>query len=109
MRKGGGLPNIVFVDPAGDRLEVTARIGQTVLQLARAQGVGGLDAECGGNASCATCHVMVEAGQFDPPAMEESAMVDCVLDLRQNSRLACQLRIGAGADGAVIVIPARQK
>lgn len=49
---------------------------------------------CGGIAMCASCHCYVESDHALPPAGEdEEAMLDQVLEVEDNSRLACQIRI----------------
>jgi 2Fe-2S ferredoxin len=107
-----GMPRITLIDQQGRPHNVVAEPGQTVLQVVRSLGLDGLDAECGGNCSCATCHVHVErAGEnpFCPPSGEEDAMIDCAFARRPDSRLACQLRLETGHAGVHIRIAARHK
>lgn len=58
-------------------------------------------ATCGGMALCATCHVEVKSGseQIDPPKDVELDMIDTLPNAVTDSRLACQLRIGAQLSG----------
>ncbi len=57
-------------------------------------------ATCGGMALCATCCVDVLQGLDELPEIgdEEYAMLDTLPDLLPNSRLACQLPVGAHMD-----------
>lgn len=57
-----------------------------------------IEATCGGNASCCTCHVYVDIPtnddvQLPPVSEEEQDMLDYAYELRSNSRLACQLKL----------------
>ncbi|MFK7973141.1 MAG: 2Fe-2S iron-sulfur cluster-binding protein [Bacteroidia bacterium] len=55
---------------------------------------------CGGMALCASCHCYVES-DHDLPAMNESeeAMLDETVNVEDNSRLSCQIRIADAVDG----------
>jgi ferredoxin len=64
----------------------------------------GLDikAECGGACACATCHVHVSSDWLDrlhPINAEEEDMLDQAFDVRDNSRLSCQLLMSEELDG----------
>ncbi|MFC6673032.1 2Fe-2S iron-sulfur cluster-binding protein [Marinobacterium aestuariivivens] len=66
-------------------------------------------AQCGGECSCATCHVYVEAGDVGEPAEDELDMLELVAaERRPQSRLSCQLRVGPELDGLVVRIPETQ-
>ena len=53
------MVDIVFIDHDGAERKVEARPGSTVMLAAVTNGVPGIDADCGGSCSCATCHVFV--------------------------------------------------
>ncbi len=59
-------------------------------------------ATCGGMALCATCHVEVVKGveNLEDPNDAELDMLDTLPDADPNSRLACQIRVGANLEGA---------
>lgn len=61
-------------------------------------------ATCGGMALCATCHVEVlEGGEsIGEPSDAELDMLDTLPNAREDSRLACQLRIDKLRDGTVV-------
>lgn len=60
-------------------------------------GIDEISAMCGGNCSCATCHVYVDAaGSLPAPAIEESEMLDTLVHQASLSRLACQVALSAG-------------
>ena len=98
-------------DADGGTAEIEAPVGGSIMQAAVSQGVRGIVAECGGNASCGTCHVFVESSgaAFAPPSDDEDEMLDCTATPRESdSRLSCQLVVGAEHDPVVIRLPERQ-
>jgi ferredoxin, 2Fe-2S len=105
------MAKITFVQPDGSSQEVDAEPGVTVMEAAKLQSIAGVDAECGGACACATCHVYVDAawGQRTgkPSAMEED-MLDFAFDVREESRLACQIKVTAELDGLLVRVPAKQ-
>lgn len=103
--------NITFIDAEGTARTVEAEVGSTVMETAVRNGIPGIEAECGGACSCATCHVYVdeewEAVTGQPQPMEED-MLDFAFDVRPNSRLSCQIRVRPEMDGLVVHTPTRQ-
>jgi 2Fe-2S ferredoxin len=102
---------ITFIDAEGTARTVDAEEGSTVMETAIRNGVPGIEAECGGACSCATCHVYVdeewEAVTGQPQPMEED-MLDFAFDVRPNSRLSCQIRVRPEMDGLTVHTPTRQ-
>lgn len=102
---------ITFIDFEGTARTVEAEEGATVMETAIRNGIPGIEAECGGACSCATCHVYVEeeweAVTGQPQPMEED-MLDFAFDVRPNSRLSCQIRVRPEMDGLVVHTPSRQ-
>jgi ferredoxin, 2Fe-2S len=105
------MPKITFVDVEGTRRMVDAEIGSTVMENAVKNDIPGIEAECGGACACATCHVYVDpawkAATGEPESMEED-MLDFAYDVRETSRLSCQIRVKAELDGLVVHTPERQ-
>ena len=105
------MPKISYIDHDGSRLEVEARVGESVMEAAVRNQVPGIEADCGGACACATCHVYVDeawmAATGSPSEMEED-MLDFAYEVRQNSRLSCQLRVSEELDGLVVTTPERQ-
>ena len=105
------MPSITFIDHAGTQRTVEGQVGSTVMETALKNAVPGIEAECGGACSCATCHVYV-APEWEGPvgkatAMEED-MLDFARDVRPNSRLSCQIKVTEALDGLVVTTPERQ-
>ncbi len=102
---------ITYIDPQGTARSVDAEEGSTVMENAVRNGIPGIEAECGGACSCATCHVYVDEEWEDavgqPQSMEED-MLDFAFDVRPNSRLSCQIRVRPELDGLIVRTPTRQ-
>jgi len=105
------MPKITYIDAAGEKYEVEAENGSTVMENAIRNGVPGIEAECGGACACATCHVYVDeawrARTGEASAMEQD-MLDFAFDVRPNSRLSCQIKVTENLDGLVVTTPERQ-
>ena len=99
---GESIPVIVVVRPDGSTITAEVREGQNLMEAAVAANVPRVIGECGGSLSCATCHVYIEpdwvekVGARNP--MEED-MLDFAFDVRDNSRLSCQIKVSDALDG----------
>ena len=106
------MPKIIYVLTDGGRREIDAAAGASIMETAIKNNVGGIDAECGGCLSCATCHVYVDEAWFatlPPPEADETDMLGFVAaEHRPTSRLSCQLKMNESLDGIVVKIPDRQ-
>lgn len=105
------MPRVRFIQADGQTSEVDALAGDSVMETAIDNDIGGIIAECGGACSCATCHVYVDPewlARLPPPEPIEDGMLDCVLDRRPNSRLSCQLRLRDDLDGITVTVPESQ-
>lgn len=106
------MTRIVFVPAEGSPLEVEATDGSSAMRAALTGGVQGIFADCGGEASCATCHVYVDdqwLQKVGGPGLDEDDMLeftDC--ERRPNSRLSCQIEISEDLDGLVLTLPESQ-
>jgi 2Fe-2S ferredoxin len=91
---------------------VPCRPSQSLMQAALAAGIEGIVADCGGMATCGTCHVFVRephAALLPPRSADEEAMLDYTAEPRRaNSRLACQIAPGESLDGLTVDLPASQ-
>jgi ferredoxin, 2Fe-2S len=105
------MPTITFVSQAGARYAVTADIGLSVMEAARRSGVPGIDADCGGNCACGTCHVYVGEEWMErvgPPGPSEEAMLEFVHQPAKTSRLSCQIPLRPELDGLELLLPEQQ-
>ncbi len=98
---------MTFVLPGGRERVCEARLGETLLDVARQEDIA-IEGACGGSMACATCHVIVEPGFFErlPVASpEEEDMLDLAESLAPTSRLGCQIALDASLDGLVVNVP----
>ena len=105
------MTKITYIEPGGSRIEVDAENGSTVMENAIMNGVTGIVAECGGACTCATCHVYVDPAWTEKvggPSVMEEDMLDFAFDVRENSRLSCQIKVRDELDGLVVNVPTRQ-
>ena len=101
------MPTVTFVQPDGRREDVEAEVGYSVMEAATLNGIRGIEAECGGACSCATCHVHVDPdwlAKLPPMEPMEDAMLDAANDRQANSRLSCQLEVTEAFDGLVVTV-----
>ena len=94
------------IDRAGTEHRLDALEGWRVMEIIRDHELP-IKAECGGACSCATCHVYVDPAWLDrlvPPLAEEIAMLDQAFDVRDNSRLSCQILFRPDFDGLTVTL-----
>lgn len=105
------MTHIIFIGYDGTRREVDATDGSSVMDAAVRAGVPGIDGECGGNCTCATCHVHVDeawvAATGAPEAIEED-MLDFAVGIGPTSRLSCRIRVRPELEGLVVHVPESQ-
>lgn len=105
------MAKITYIEHDGTEHQVEVQDGLTVMEGAIRNMIPGIDADCGGACACATCHVYVDPDWSDRvgerSSMEES-MLDFAGDVRDTSRLSCQIRVSAALDGLVVRLPEEQ-
>ena len=91
---------------------LTAKTGQSLMQAAVGANVKGIEADCGGLLTCATCHVYVRepfASQLPLASDDELAMLEFTASpRRENSRLSCQIALAENLDGLTVDLPPSQ-
>lgn len=106
------MPTIIFFGPTGTETAVQGEVGMSAMRAATENGVVGIDAICGGQCACATCHCYVDDEWISRLApieeMEDEMLDDVLAERRPNSRLACQLIITHELDGLILHLPAQQ-
>lgn len=105
------MPNIIFIEPDGTRKSVNAQIGQSIMEVAVQNGVNGIDADCGGACSCATCHGYIDEKWRDRIESADSVeleMLDFAYMRAVGSRLTCQIKVVDDMDGLLIRLPEAQ-
>lgn len=97
---------IFVTDQQGKEHEVEGIEGWRVMEIIRDAGLP-IKAECGGCCSCATCHVYVDESWLDklyPPRDDEQDLLDTAPDVKDNSRLSCQILMDENLDGLRVTL-----
>ena len=105
------MAKVTYLEHDGTEHAVDVPDGLSVMEGAVRYTIPGIDGDCGGACACATCHVYVGEGWFEkltPMNELERDMLDFAFDVKENSRLACQIRVTPALDGLVVRTPARQ-
>jgi len=105
------MAKITYIGQDGTKREVEAKLGQSIMEVAVANMIPGIDADCGGACACATCHVYVDdswAGKLKAKDDMEESMLDFAEDVREHSRLSCQILVTEELDGIVVTTPESQ-
>jgi 2Fe-2S ferredoxin len=105
------MVKITYVEFNGTAHPVEVKPGQSLMEGAVRNGVPGIEAECGGACSCATCHVYVDPAWFERTGARtkmEQSMLDYANEVQAFSRLACQIKVDQALDGLVVSMPQSQ-
>src|SRR5882724_327235 len=102
------MPKVTFIAFTGTPRSVEVPSGTSLMRAATDNRVAGIDGDCGGNCACATCHVYVDAAWLSRVGVRsagEDDMLNLVSELRDTSRLACQITLDDSLDGLVVALP----
>jgi 2Fe-2S ferredoxin len=101
------MPKITFIERDGNRREVEAPVGLSILEIAHRNSID-IEGACEGSLACSTCHVIVAPEDFErlpDAAEEEEDMLDLAWGLTKTSRLGCQIIITEELDGLTVSLP----
>jgi Ferredoxin len=102
---------VKFVAADGAEQELAVEEGVSLMEAAVHGGVDGIDADCGGQLACATCHIYLDdawLSRVPPPAEDEEDMLEFALGRDARSRLSCQIIMSESLDGLVVHVPESQ-
>lgn len=105
------MPIVTFIHPDGNRQDVDAPLGLSLMEVAVQNGIDQIEGACGGSLSCATCHLYVHPDAHerllpeDGISEEEEDMLDLAFDLKRTSRLCCQIIVDDEMDGLEVALP----
>ena len=105
------MPKVTFIAHNGKRFPVDAPVGLSLMRAAIDNNVPGIDGDCGGQCACATCHVFIEApwnALTGSRTEREDEMLNFAAELRDSSRLACQIEMTDALDGIEVTMPEGQ-
>ena len=101
------MPQVKFIEFNGTEHNIDANVGESIM-VATSDLVPGIDADCGGECSCATCHVLIGGewqSKLEPRTDTEESMLDLNPDRTDESRLSCQIIMSDALDGIVVNLP----
>jgi 2Fe-2S ferredoxin len=103
------MPIIHVTTREGEQRPVDATSGRSLMENLRDGGIDEILALCGGNCSCATCHVHVAQEWLDrlpPMSADEDDLLESSDDRRPDSRLSCQIPVTDALDGLSVTVAA---
>ena len=105
------MPLVTYIEHDGTEHRVEVEEGLSVMRGAVDNGVPGIDADCGGQCACATCHVFVSpetaaiAGEMSE--IEDEMLDGTAVEREDNSRLSCQIKLIDG-ESYCVTTPSEQ-
>ena len=106
------MAKIKYIEFNGTEHEADVASGLSVMEGAIQNDIPGIDGDCGGGMSCATCHVYINDDEWykklPEKEMGEDDMLDQAYEPKSNSRLSCQLIVSDDLDGLKVHLPEKQ-
>lgn len=106
------MPTINFIFKDGSEKQVDAPLGLSLMEVAVKEKFDAIEGACGGGLACATCHLYVDPKFKDQTMPEdgeisedEEDMLDLAFDVRDTSRLCCQIIITDEMEGLTVAMP----
>ena len=93
-------------DRDGEVHELNANQGSTIMEIIRDAGLD-IEAACGGCCACATCHVYITNNKIKNLIAiddDEESMLDQAFEVKNNSRLGCQIEYKDEIDGIELTL-----
>ncbi len=100
------MGTVYATDREGELHTLPARRGITLMEILRNANLP-VEAICGGQCICSTCHIYVDenwAARLKPRSEAEQVMVEDTGHFQANSRLACQVDYDDGLDGLQVTL-----
>ncbi len=100
------MAKVFVTDRDGVQHELEGEIGWSVMEIIRENNLP-IEAACGGCCACATCHVYVDPdwlAKLQPADDDENMMLDEAFEVRDTSRLSCQIKYTTQLDGLTVTL-----
>ena len=100
------MPKMIVTDRVGKKHELEFDSNFTLMEILRDNGFD-IEASCGGCCACATCHVYIDEKwktKITKLEDDEESMLDLAFDIKDNSRLSCQIELSDELDGLELEI-----
>jgi len=106
------MPLINFIMKDGSEKQIDAPLGLSLMEVAVKEKIDAIEGACGGGLACATCHLYVHP-DFKEQTMpedgevseDEEDMLDLAFDVRDSSRLCCQIIVTEELEGLTVGMP----
>ncbi|SFF67617.1 ferredoxin, 2Fe-2S [Salegentibacter agarivorans] len=98
------MAKVTFITSDNETIKTDGNSGN-IMELAVKNNVNGIDGDCGGVCSCATCHVHVKPEFWEKvgePGEMEQDMLEFDDNVSDYSRLGCQIPVTENIDGIVL-------
>ena len=107
------MPKVTYIEYNGKEHVVELPVGRSVMRGAVDNNIPGIDADCGGECACATCHVDVDEAWLAKTGVpqegsQEASMLSFAALAQPNSRLSCQIEMREALDGLIVRLPEGQ-
>ena len=102
---------ITFIEHDGTEHTADIETGKSLMQIALSHAIPNIDADCGGECACGTCHVILEPKWINilgQAPTNELQMLDLNSEKSDNSRLACQILVTEEMNGMRVQLPEYQ-
>ena len=106
------MTQIKFILKDGTEKAVDAQNGLSLMEVAIQNEIEGIEGTCGGGLACATCHAYIHPDytQITMPedgeiSEDEEDMLDLAFDVRDSSRLCCQIIVDDALEGITLALP----
>ena len=97
---------IRVIDRDGNKHELEGDPNSTLMEILRDADLD-IEAACGGCCACDTCHVYINdqwLEKISPKDDDEESMLDQAFDIKNTSRLSCQINLSEELDGIELEI-----
>ena len=94
---------IKHIDKKGNQKLINANKGLSLLEVSKNNNIN-LEGSCGGEMLCSTCHVYILSNHLNKlkkKTKEEKEILALSKSLKNNSRLACQIKITDKLNGLI--------
>ena len=100
------MKKIIVKNREGNNKEIIAESGLTLMEIIRDAGME-IEAACGGCCACATCHIYIDKewlSKLPKSDDDEESMLDQAFNVKENSRLGCQIEFDDCLNGIKVEI-----
>lgn len=101
------MVKVTLIDADKVPQELEGKAGMSLMEVAKAKDVRGIDADCGGNAACGTCAISLSGDWvhlLEGRSDEEADMLEFSVEEPEKCRLACQILLTDQMDGVIATV-----